>query len=322
MAITNNDFGLFSNSSGGGGGGGVSSVTGTAPISSSGGANPAISISQSSGSANGFLSSTDWTTFNNKFDLPSLTSGSVLFSNGTTISQNNNNIFWDNTNLRLGLKTIPQVTLHVGNAGGTMAFPYEEAVIEKTFDTKFGIYTSANTPSEGGSSITIGYTKFKTSTGFYPHFEFQIVGNDNEADNKVRYNFLLRGDNGIVLQNNDDIFNIFGDGRVSFQKLIGGLASYNEIVVGDSLGFITKPSNIATLPPFNYSIPTIKLEFDTTISTLLFQTDLTIGIMQFETTSLVFTGSSLERNTSGAGGANYLIVTVNNIAYTIEMKAI
>jgi hypothetical protein len=44
----------------------VTSVTGTAPIASSGGATPAISISQASGSTDGYLSSTDWTTFNNK----------------------------------------------------------------------------------------------------------------------------------------------------------------------------------------------------------------------------------------------------------------
>lgn len=33
-----------------------------------------------------------------KFTLPSLTSGSILFSNGTTIEQDNSNLFWDNTN--------------------------------------------------------------------------------------------------------------------------------------------------------------------------------------------------------------------------------
>lgn len=47
-------------------GGTVTSVTGTAPIASSGGATPAISISQSSGSTDGYLSSTDWATFNSK----------------------------------------------------------------------------------------------------------------------------------------------------------------------------------------------------------------------------------------------------------------
>ena len=51
----------------------------------------------------GALSSTDWTTFNGKFTLPALTSGSVLFSDGTTIAQKNAQLFWDNTNNRLGI---------------------------------------------------------------------------------------------------------------------------------------------------------------------------------------------------------------------------
>lgn len=53
----------------------------------------------------GALSTTDWSTFNGKFNLPSLTSGSVLFSNGTTIAQDNANLFWDDTNNRLGIGT-------------------------------------------------------------------------------------------------------------------------------------------------------------------------------------------------------------------------
>jgi len=44
----------------------VTSVTGTSPIASSGGATPAISISQATTSTNGYLSSTDWNTFNDK----------------------------------------------------------------------------------------------------------------------------------------------------------------------------------------------------------------------------------------------------------------
>jgi len=49
-----------------GSGGTVTSVTGTSPIASSGGATPAISISQATTSTNGYLSSTDWNTFNGK----------------------------------------------------------------------------------------------------------------------------------------------------------------------------------------------------------------------------------------------------------------
>lgn len=44
----------------------VTSVSGTAPIASSGGATPAISIPQATGSVDGYLSATDWSTFNNK----------------------------------------------------------------------------------------------------------------------------------------------------------------------------------------------------------------------------------------------------------------
>lgn len=62
----------------------VSSVTGTAPISSSGGTTPAISISQATTSTNGYVSSTDWNTFNNK--QPALVSGTNIKTvNGTTL---------------------------------------------------------------------------------------------------------------------------------------------------------------------------------------------------------------------------------------------
>jgi hypothetical protein len=44
----------------------VTAVTASAPLSSSGGTTPNITISQASGTDNGYLSSTDWLTFNNK----------------------------------------------------------------------------------------------------------------------------------------------------------------------------------------------------------------------------------------------------------------
>ena len=44
----------------------VTSVTGTAPVVSSGGTTPAISMAAASASVNGYLTSTDWSTFNSK----------------------------------------------------------------------------------------------------------------------------------------------------------------------------------------------------------------------------------------------------------------
>jgi hypothetical protein len=48
------------------GGGTVTSVTGTAPVVSSGGTTPAISMAAATTSVSGYLTSTDWNTFNNK----------------------------------------------------------------------------------------------------------------------------------------------------------------------------------------------------------------------------------------------------------------
>jgi hypothetical protein len=56
----------------------VTSVTGTAPVVSSGGATPAISMAAANTTTNGYLTSTDWNTFNSKG------SGTVTSVSGTT----------------------------------------------------------------------------------------------------------------------------------------------------------------------------------------------------------------------------------------------
>lgn len=63
----------------------VTNVTGTAPISvATGTTTPAISISQATGSTDGYLSSTDWTTFNSKLGN-SLTNGSIWVGNASNV---------------------------------------------------------------------------------------------------------------------------------------------------------------------------------------------------------------------------------------------
>jgi len=76
----------------------ITSVTGTAPVVSSGGTTPAISMAVASASANGYLSSTNWSTFNNKvggsgtanyvskWSSGSAQTNSVLRDNGTGLS--------------------------------------------------------------------------------------------------------------------------------------------------------------------------------------------------------------------------------------------
>ena len=77
----------------GGSGSGVTNVTATAPLASSGGATPDISIHQSSSVDDGYLSATDWNTFNDKQDLlvsgtniKTINGSSVLGSGNLTIT--------------------------------------------------------------------------------------------------------------------------------------------------------------------------------------------------------------------------------------------
>ena len=60
---------------------GVINVTGTAPVVSSGGTTPAISMAAATTSVNGYLTSTDWTTFNAK--QKAITSGTAAPSGGS-----------------------------------------------------------------------------------------------------------------------------------------------------------------------------------------------------------------------------------------------
>lgn len=66
--------------------GAVTAVTGTSPVVSSGGTTPAISMPAATASVSGYLTSTDWTTFNNKGAgaVTSVTATSPVVSSGGT----------------------------------------------------------------------------------------------------------------------------------------------------------------------------------------------------------------------------------------------
>ena len=75
----------------------VTSVTGTAPVVSSGGATPAISMAAATTSVNGYLTSTDWTTFNNKAPAVTYTTNYVPYGQGTTTPNQSSNYTFDGT---------------------------------------------------------------------------------------------------------------------------------------------------------------------------------------------------------------------------------
>jgi hypothetical protein len=94
--------------------GGTSPVRTTFPVPAS---NIPLDAVPTSGSTNGVQSGGVFNALATKFELPALTSGSVLFSNGTTIVQDNANLFFDDVNNRLGIGTnTPTVPLHINGA--------------------------------------------------------------------------------------------------------------------------------------------------------------------------------------------------------------
>lgn len=91
--------------------GAVTSVTGTAPIVSSGGLTPAISIPLATGSANGYLSSSDWSTFSAKLGG----SGTInRLSKWTSSTALGNSLFEDDgTSIAIGTNPSASIKLDV-----------------------------------------------------------------------------------------------------------------------------------------------------------------------------------------------------------------
>ena len=77
----------------------VTSVTASLPLSSSGGTNPNITISQATTSTDGYLSSTDWNTFNNRVSSSGTTGYIPKFSSSNSI--NNSGLYDDGTTVSL-----------------------------------------------------------------------------------------------------------------------------------------------------------------------------------------------------------------------------
>jgi hypothetical protein len=109
-------------------GGTVTSVTGTAPVVSSGGNTPAISMPAATTSVNGYLTSTDWNTFNNKTsNTGTVTSvGGTGTVNGITLTgtvTTSGNLTLGGTLSGVSLTTQVTGTLPLGNGGtgGTTA---------------------------------------------------------------------------------------------------------------------------------------------------------------------------------------------------------
>ena len=154
-------------------GSGVTAVTATAPVVSSGGTTPVISMAAATGSVNGYLTSTDWTTFNNKQPA-----GSYLVSGGALGTPSSGTA----TNLT-GLPLTTGVTglLPVANGGTGTASPSivagtnvtvtgtwpNQTINATTTGTVTSVTGTAPIVSSGGTTPAISMAAATTSVNGY-----------------------------------------------------------------------------------------------------------------------------------------------------------
>ena len=90
---------------------GVLSVSGTAPVVSSGGATPAISMAAANTTTNGYLTSTDWNTFNGKANAFTYTSNYIPYGQGTTTPLQSSGLQYNGTTFTTtGISTTNNLT--------------------------------------------------------------------------------------------------------------------------------------------------------------------------------------------------------------------
>jgi hypothetical protein len=203
----------------------VSSVGGTSPISSSGGTSPTISISQAGTASNGYLSSTDWNTFNNKQATITLTttgtSGAATFVGNTLNIPQYQSVL---TNPVTGTGTTNYLPKFTGTSTiGNSAITDDGSIVTITSLTKnvgeFRIYPSSGTAilRFGSGSTEKGKLSVDTSSNM-------IFENDGFETMRLTSTGLGIGTSSPAYK-----LDVNGTGRFSGNVAINGSASSLDI---------------------------------------------------------------------------------------------
>jgi len=231
---------------GGGGGGGITAVTGTAPIASSGGATPDISISQADATTDGYLSSADWATFDGKQDT--LTAGTGISITGVTI---------DNT-------APDQIVSLTAGTGISVSGTYPNFTIDNTAPSSGGTVTSvaATVPNPTNPAFSVAVPNATTTPSIditanglvsqYVRGDGSLANFPTSGGGGASVNYYL---NGSVNQGT------FGGStyyEMNRTPIIGGGTDFNIATNGYIASFITDAGdpNLLNIPAGNWNFET------------------------------------------------------------------
>ena len=160
----------------------VTSVTGTAPVVSSGGTTPAISMAAATASVNGYLTSTDWNTFNSKGAGPAFSayqsSSQTLSSATTTKIQFQTELFDTNSNFdsTTNYRFTPTVAgYYQVNAAVQVAVAFTGGTIY-LYKNGSGVATGMAVNASGGTFILSYLVQMNGSTDYLEVFANLAIG--------------------------------------------------------------------------------------------------------------------------------------------------
>ena len=201
-------------------GGTVTSVTGTSPVVSSGGNTPAISMPAATTSVNGYLTSTDWNTFNGKqaagtyINSVSGTTGRITSTGGVTPV----------IDLASGVAT-------AGTTGSSTLIPVV------TIDT-YGRVTSITTASNPQGTVTsvTGTAPVVSSGGATPAISMA-------AANTTTNGYLTSTDwNTFNGKGSGTVTSVGGTGTINGLTLTGTVTSSGNLTLGGTLDLSSPPA--------------------------------------------------------------------------------
>jgi hypothetical protein len=154
VTITNASGSITINATGSGGT--VTSVTGTAPVVSSGGTTPAISMAAATTSVNGYLTSTDWNTFNGK---------QAALVSGTNIKTVNSTSLLGSGDVSVGVTSVTGTAPVVSSGGATPAISMAAASTSVSGYLTSTDWNTFNGKQAAGSYVTVGGALGTPSSG-------------------------------------------------------------------------------------------------------------------------------------------------------------